>query len=350
MLQLAALLLLAAAPSDPRLVGTWALEGEPFMVLAADGSGRMDASRVRWSAQGGVLTVTAEDGSAERTRYRVSGDVLVLEQETGAATLTRVAAGGAGGPADGAGGRGTGVPPAAAGGPAPKGTAGPWPGVAPAAAPGGAPAAATAPPPGAVPARGAAASSRAAASAAPEPAGRSLPSGRAVRFNGRALDAAGLEVLARLERAVGTLADGDYWYDPRSGASGRWGGPALAFLPAGLPLGGPLPAEASGGGRGNLTGVFVNGRELHPVDVAGLQEIVGVVVPGRWWVDATGAYGLEGGPPAGNLVAMARARQGGSRAWSRHYEGVTPGGNMNLASDGATTCVSVSGYSRCTGE
>jgi hypothetical protein len=140
----------------------------------------------------------------------------------------------------------------------------------------------------------AAAGSRPASAVAPDPAARSLPSGRAVRFNGRSLDPAGLDVLARLERAVGTLADGDYWYDPRSGASGRWGGPALAFLPAGLPLGGPLPAEASGGGRGALTGVFVNGRELHPVDVAGLQELVGVVVPGRWWVDAAGNYAMAG--------------------------------------------------------
>jgi len=56
----------------------------------------------------------------------------------------------------------------------------------------------------------------------------------------------------------------------------------------------------------------------------------------------------------GHLVAMAQARrrsgQGGGTAWSKRYEGITPGQNMNLASDGTTTCVSVSGYSRCTGE
>ena len=45
-----------------------------------------------------------------------------------------------------------------------------------------------------------------------------------------------------------------------------------------------------------------------------------------------------------------RSGQGGGTAWSKHYEGITPRGNMNLASDGNTTCVSVSGYSRCTGE
>lgn len=177
---------------------------------------------------------------------------------------------------------------------------------------------------------------------------------RRVKFNGRSLSGEQAATLSRLEQAIGRLPDGEYWYDPGTGASGRWGGPTLAFLPAGLDLGGKLPAEASGGGRGTLTGVFINGRELHPVDVLGLREIIGVVLPGRWWVDAQGTYGLEGGPALGNLVVIAQQRraagQGGSRAWSRRYEGATPRDNMNMASDGTTTCVSVAGYSRCTGE
>jgi hypothetical protein len=175
---------------------------------------------------------------------------------------------------------------------------------------------------------------------------------RKVRFNGRLLSPPELETLERLERGVGRLDDGAYWYDPRTGASGRWGGPTLAFLPPGLTLGGPLPAEASGGGQGTLTGVFINGRELHPQDVFGLQQLIGQVWPGRWWVDAQGNCGLENGPPLGNLVLLARSRQssGGRQAWSKHYEGITPSGNMNLASDGTTTCVSTAGYSHCTGE
>ena len=90
------------------------------------------------------------------------------------------------------------------------------------------------------------------------------------------------------------------------------------------------------------------------MDVAGLQQLLGAVWPGRWWVDAQGNYGLEGGPPLGNLVAIAQAHRasgaGGKHAWSKHYEGVTPRGNMNLASDGTTTCVSTANYSHCTGE
>jgi hypothetical protein len=197
----------------------------------------------------------------------------------------------------------------------------------------------------------------AAAPAAPAAAGqttRGRAQARAIRFNGRALEAGELATLERIERSIGRIPDGDYWYDARSGASGRWAGPALAFLPAGLRLGGDVPASASGGGRGTVTGVFVNGRELHPIDVAGLQDLVGQVLPGRWWVDGSANYGLEGGRPMGNLLAIAQARkragQSGGRAWSKHYEGVTPSGNMNMAGDGNTTCVSVSGYSRCTGE
>jgi hypothetical protein len=188
--------------------------------------------------------------------------------------------------------------------------------------------------------------------AQPQTAKKPSAAGRSIRFNNRLLGPAELATLEKLERGVGRLDVGAYWYDPRTGASGRWGGPTLAFLPPGLTLGGPLPADASGGGQGTLTGVFINGRELHPVDVVGLQQLIGQVWPGRWWVDAQGNYGLEGGPALGNLMLLAQAHRRGSggQAWSKHYEGTTPGQNMNLASDGQTTCVSTPSYSRCTGE
>ena len=94
-------------------------------------------------------------------------------------------------------------------------------------------------------------------------AAAAAPSGaspvRAVRFNGRALEAGERQTLERLERFIGRVPDGDYWYDPGTGASG------------------------------------------------------------------------------------------GGTAWSKRHEGGS-GGTKNLAGDGTTTCVSVSGYSRCTGE
>lgn len=101
------------------------------------------------------------------------------------------------------------------------------------------------------------------------------------------------------------IQDGRYWYDKWSGAWGLEGGPALGMIPAGLTLGGPLPADASHG----RTGVFVNGRELHLLDVASLMRIT-PVYRGRWWLDAQGNFGMEGGPVMGNLWAIARRRTG----------------------------------------
>ena len=93
-----------------------------------------------------------------------------------------------------------------------------------------------------------------------------------VQINGRPLDEAQARTLAALEQRIGPVPPGAYWYDVRTGAAGRWGGPVAAFLPPGLPLAGPLPADASGGGQGRLTAVFINGRELHPSDVMALRD------------------------------------------------------------------------------
>ena len=175
---------------------------------------------------------------------------------------------------------------------------------------------------------------------------------RHVRVNGVELDARGRETLAQLEGRSGQrVPDGDYWYDPRSGAAGRWGGPVASVLPAGLALGGPLPANASGGG----TGIYINGRDIHPIDAQNLYALVGPVAPGRYWVDAQGNAGLEGGPALVNLYAAAQQAQqrgGGKTPWSSRVDAMTgrSSDNLNLASDGTTTCVSTGSYSRCTGE
>ena len=102
------------------------------------------------------------------------------------------------------------------------------------------------------------------------------------------------------------MPDGHYWYDAASGAAGVWGGPAAAYLGPGLSLGCTLPATASGGGDGRVTGVFVNGRELHPLDVAGLRRLV-PVWPGRYWWDAAGNVGAEGGLVLFNFPAVLAA-------------------------------------------
>jgi hypothetical protein len=168
---------------------------------------------------------------------------------------------------------------------------------------------------------------------------------RRITFNGGALDERGRRVLDQLERFSGTrLPDGDYWYDPLSGAAGRWGGPAAVLLLPGLPLGGRLPAQASGGGNGRLTGIFVNGRELHPYDVQALIATYGQAWPGRWWVNAVGDFGPEGGPPIGNLRRAAAASRGGS-SWLRG--GGTGSGSFWAGGDGNGYVWAQDGFSGC---
>lgn len=96
------------------------------------------------------------------------------------------------------------------------------------------------------------------------------------------------------------IPDGSYWYDRVSGAWGVEGGPTAGFILPGLNLGGPLRADASKG----RTGVFVNGRELHKLDVQALQRIT-PVYRGRFWVDAQGNGGYEGGEAFFNLIQLA---------------------------------------------
>ncbi|KAH7231926.1 hypothetical protein B0J15DRAFT_530455 [Fusarium solani] len=60
-------------------------------------------------------------------------------------------------------------------------------------------------------------------------------------------------------------------YDRRSGGYGSVGGPCTGFMVAGLGLGnGKLHPHASGN---TGTGVWINGREIHAMDVAGLQAM-----------------------------------------------------------------------------
>ena len=170
---------------------------------------------------------------------------------------------------------------------------------------------------------------------------------RRITFNGGPLDARGWRVLEQLETLGRTrLPDGSYWYDAMAGVAGRWGGPAAVLLVPGLPLGGRLPADASGGGNGRLTAIFVNGRELHPLDVQALIATYGQAWPGRWWVNGAGFFGPEGGPAVGNLrqAAAAAASRGGS-AWLRG--GGTGSGSFWTGGDGNGYVWAQDGYSGC---
>jgi hypothetical protein len=126
-----------------------------------------------------------------------------------------------------------------------------------------------------------------------------------VRINGVVISQAALDAYAQRFRT--RIPPGNYWYDPVSGAWGIMGGPTLGFTLPGLQVGGPLQANASNGD----TGVFINGRQLHRLDVVGLLQMRVPVQRGRWWVLANGNFGQEGSPLVlGNLIAYSRAASG----------------------------------------
>jgi hypothetical protein len=140
--------------------------------------------------------------------------------------------------------------------------------------------------------------------AAPGKAGAPSAGPRALRVvvNGVVLEPTRI---AALQREHGLrFASGEFWYDRVSGAWGVVGGPTAGVVAPGIAMGGPLRRDAS---RGN-TGVIVNGREIRMEEVRALQQLV-PVYPGRYWIDAQGTFGVEGGPAVGNLAAIARSRQ-----------------------------------------
>jgi len=106
--------------------------------------------------------------------------------------------------------------------------------------------------------------------------------GGQVVVNGVPLKAAHL---ARLESRFGIrVAPGRYWYDKRSGLWGLAGGPSFGQIPPRLKLGGALRRKASG----DRTEVLVNGRALHPVELAFLENRFGFIARGRYVLNSNG--------------------------------------------------------------
>ena len=148
-------------------------------------------------------------------------------------------------------------------------------------------------------------------------------------INGVVLTAAEVQAI---EKKYGVqLVAGKYWYDRNCGAWGIEGGPTVGFVMPGISVGGPLRADASGGN----TNVFINGRELHYLDVLGLQQL-GQVLPGRYWVDARWNCGYEGGQALFNIALLMSARSSASKGgtWSsttKHFSN-----NTTVGGDGGS--------------
>lgn len=154
----------------------------------------------------------------------------------------------------------------------------------------------------------------------------------AVIINGERISDAVIEHLQRKYRTP--VPDGNFWYDRVCGAWGMVGGPTAGFMYAGEKLGGPLQADASHG----HTGVFINGRQLHAMDVLALRRIYPFVLQGRWWMDAWGNWGHEGGPIVDNIWAAA------SRAGAVSSGGSGGGQHRSILSGYDRTGIAVYGY------
>jgi len=158
-----------------------------------------------------------------------------------------------------------------------------------------------------------------AVSLAPEaqPDTAQAPSGRNIVINGTRLSNKQISSLERVYNVK--IKDGTYWYDKTCGAWGLKGGPTAGFILPNLDLGGPLQADASNGN----TGVFVNGRELHLYDALALQQLLGAIVPGRYWLDAQGNVGIEGGAMLFNIVAVANAARNSGQGGMTYRSNIT---------------------------
>jgi hypothetical protein len=151
----------------------------------------------------------------------------------------------------------------------------------------------------------------------------------AVIVNDVVLDEQTHEALERTYRTK--LVPGRYWYDTTSGLWGLEGGPSLGQIVAGLQMGRALAADASVRSRWQRTHVFINGREIHRQELTYLTGLFGTVLPGRYWLNARGIAGYEGGPPQFDLRAAAMARGNRGSGSGHGHRGVFG----NTGSDGS---------------
>jgi hypothetical protein len=87
------LLALAAGKTDPKLVGTWLLAGQPFLTLNANGSGVMEDGKVRWSVEGTQLVIADDEEGTDKVQYALAGDTLTLSMGGVPLQLTRAGKG-----------------------------------------------------------------------------------------------------------------------------------------------------------------------------------------------------------------------------------------------------------------
>ena len=139
------------------------------------------------------------------------------------------------------------------------------------------------------------------------------------------------DTILQLEKKYGVkCVPGNYWYDKMTGAFGKHSGPCTGIGVSGLQIGGQLKANASAG----IINVFINGRELHLVDVQSLQTFM-QVMPGRYWMDAYGNFGFENYPAVGNVYLLYKSKFTGSNKNSYYKNNPWSGETTSFGSDGS---------------
>ncbi len=93
---LALALAASTAWADEKLVGQWALNGQPYLVLNKDGTGTLEGGALTWQARSNTLVLSAS-GQSNTLPYQISGSVLTLQFGFIPLSLQRMA-GSAGGP------------------------------------------------------------------------------------------------------------------------------------------------------------------------------------------------------------------------------------------------------------
>jgi hypothetical protein len=148
--------------------------------------------------------------------------------------------------------------------------------------------------------------------------------------------------IAEIEKQYGVKPKpGNYWYDAKSGLYGVVGYPAYGYMQPNHRFG-SMKKDASNGN----TGIFINGRELPPLEYTVWSYMVGSwIQAGTYWLDHQGNAGYEGNPtPVINLFVAAKQNgyqgQGGSgdNFWTTRFSA------GNYDSGGSRGYVSVPGY------
>lgn len=152
--------------------------------------------------------------------------------------------------------------------------------------------------------------------------------------------------VAALTAMVGApINAGQYWYDHATGLYGMQGGRSLGqILPGMTAILQPVAPDASGGN----TRVFINGRAIHPSELAELKQMYGIVPDGRYMMNGFGQVAPEGGqfaaqapgyPPAAGQGSVYGAVNSGQGVYMPELGGRSGGTHVGRASDG---CIYVS--------